>query len=61
MWNAGSNEDEVARMELLNRIPHDPFARALGNKTELKLLVVVPPALIDVILEDSYEKGLLRI
>jgi hypothetical protein len=61
MRNSGSDKYQVAWMKLLYGITHYSAPRAFGDKTELKLLVVVPPALINVVLKDPNEKGLFRI
>ena len=61
MGDAGADENKIARVKLFHRIAHDPSSRAFCNKAEFKLLVVVPPALIDVVLEDPDVVGFLRI
>jgi hypothetical protein len=48
-----TNENQVARVKLLYRIANNPSARAFCYKAKLKLLMIVPSALIDMILEDA--------
>ena len=61
MRDTRTNKYQVAWMKLLYGVTYNPFSRTLRNKAKLILLVVVPPALIDMILKNPNEEGLIRI